>query len=38
MKRKAKAQLLIMLDNEEKLRNEENRYYKEQEQELTCSD
>ena len=31
-KRKAKAQLLIMLDNEEKLRNEENKY-KEQEKE-----
>ena len=34
MKRKAKAQLLIMLDNEEKIRNEENNLRKEEEDNL----
>ena len=34
MKRKAKAQLLIMLDNEEKIRLEENKFKKEEEDNL----
>ena len=34
MKRKAKAQLLIMLDNEEKIRNEEDKYKETKEEEM----
>ena len=38
MKRKAKAQLLIMLDNEEKIRNEEDKYKEAKEEEMNLEE
>jgi ATP-dependent RNA helicase DDX46/PRP5 len=38
MKRKAKAQLLIMLDNEEKIRSEENKYKETKEEEMNLDE
>ena len=38
MKRKAKAQLLIMLDNEEKIRNEQDKYKETKEEDMNLSE